>query len=154
MTRPWLSASPSHDTINMGCVLAWQGRERRRLWLEWFSAEGDAPSITSLPREGLASPGKPTGTWDMGLAGFLTPQDGLKGLGRAGGYFMGTPLLKEHHEPTPGILFGLTKPLPAPRSRSALGRPRDTGMAPHPLPPATAGLSLVFQKGYCTSRVG
>lgn len=86
MTGPWLSASPSHDTVNMGRALAWQGRERRRPWLEWFLAEGDAPSITSPPGEGPVGPGKPTGTRVMGLACFLTPQDSLKGLGRAVGF--------------------------------------------------------------------
>lgn len=51
------------------------------LWLEWLLDEGDTPSITSLPEERSASPGKPTGTQVMGLAAFLTPRGRLKAGG-------------------------------------------------------------------------
>lgn len=120
MTTPWLSESPSHDTINAGHKLTWQGRERRWPWLEWFLAKGDGPSITSLPGEGPAGPGKPTSPVVMGLAQFLTPRDGLKGLGRAGGYFMQTLLLKECYQLTPSVVFGFAKP-PARPPRNTLG---------------------------------
>lgn len=88
MTGLWLAANPSHDTINTGCASTWQGRERRWLWLEGFSSEGDAPSITSPPGEAPASPGKRAGTQVVGSARFPTPRDGLKGSGRAGGFFL------------------------------------------------------------------
>lgn len=88
MTRPWLSASPGHDTINAGHVLAWQGRERRQPWLERFLAEGDVPSITSPPGEGPAGPGKPHQHPGRGLGSVSDPTGWSKRLGEGGGYFM------------------------------------------------------------------
>lgn len=87
MTAPWLPASPSHDTINAGRVLAWQGRERRQPRLERFLAEGDAPSITSLPAEGATGPRETHQHLGCGLGSVSDPTGWSKRLGEGGWLF-------------------------------------------------------------------